>query len=53
MVENLYNGKKIFVIVNDYGPFVKGRIIDLERTAFRKLAPLSRGVIKVRVKKVF
>lgn len=52
LVENLYNGKKILVVVNDYGPFVKKRIIDLERSAFQKLAPLSQGVIKVKVRKI-
>jgi len=39
-------------VVNDYGPFVKRRIIDLEKSAFQKLAPLSQGVIKVKVRKV-
>jgi len=51
LVTNLKNGKKVIVTVNDYGPF-NGPIIDLERNAFLKLAPLFKGVIKVKVEKI-
>jgi len=50
-VTNLANGREVIVTVNDSGPFTN-KIIDLEKTAFAKLAPLSKGVIKVRVEKV-
>ena len=52
LVTNLENGKSVIVKVNDAGPFVPQRVIDLEKNAFAKLAPLSRGVIKVRVEKL-
>jgi rare lipoprotein A len=48
-VTNLANGKKVVVRVNDRGPFVKGRIIDLSFKAAGKLDYISRGVVKVRV----
>ncbi len=36
-------GKSIKVVVNDRGPFVKGRDIDLSKKAFMKIAPNSYG----------
>lgn len=51
LVTNLANSKKVLVTVNDYGPF-NGPVIDLERNAFLKLAPLWKGVIRVKVEKV-
>jgi|GEM_PF-3560396 len=51
-VTNLENGNQVVVVVNDYGPFTS-KIIDLEKTAFAKLASPSRGVIKVKVEKVY
>lgn len=49
-VTNLENGKKIKVRVNDRGPFVRGRIIDLTPAAADKLGFRSKGMAKVRVK---
>lgn len=49
MVENLANGRKIFVRVNDRGPFVKGRILDLSYTAAKKLDMLKHGTTKIRI----
>jgi 3D (Asp-Asp-Asp) domain-containing protein len=48
-VTNLANGKQIEVIVNDRGPFRKGRIIDLATDAFREIASTSQGVCRVRI----
>jgi uncharacterized protein YabE (DUF348 family) len=48
-VTNLANGKSVRVRVNDRGPFVEGRIIDLNRGAFRQIAPTSAGVLRVRI----
>jgi rare lipoprotein A len=49
------NGKYIFVHVEDRGPYGAGRIVDLSKKAFRKLASPSQGVISdvhaVRLKK--
>jgi rare lipoprotein A len=49
-VTNLENGKKIRVRVNDRGPFVAGRIIDLTPAAADKLGFRGHGMAKVRVK---
>jgi rare lipoprotein A len=51
-VTNLENGKNVVVEVNDRGPFVRGRVIDLSRAAFRQIADLSDGVVRVRVQVV-
>ncbi len=42
-------GKTIVVQVNDRGPFVKGRIIDLSRRAAKELGIIRRGVAPVKV----
>jgi len=49
-VENLETSKKIQVRVNDRGPFVAGRIIDLSHAAAEKLGIFGHGTAKVRVK---
>ena len=42
-----YRGKSVVVRINDTGAFAKyGRVIDLSRGAFGKLAPEGQGVIK-------
>ncbi len=43
-----HNGKSVIVRANDTGGFAKyGRVIDLSKAAFARLAPTSRGVIRV------
>jgi len=49
-VTNLKNGKKVKVSINDRGPFVEGRIIDLSHKAAKKLDMIKDGVIPVTVK---
>jgi rare lipoprotein A len=44
-VTNLANGKSVTVRINDRGPFVSGRCLDLARGAFTKIASTSAGVI--------
>lgn len=51
-VTNLKNNKSIVVIINDRGPFAKGRVIDLSRSAFSVIGDLDSGVIKVRIEAV-
>jgi len=46
-VTNLHNGRSIVVVVNDRGPFKKGRIIDLSQGAARKIG--MEGLAKVKV----
>ena len=48
-VENLKNGRTVDVRINDRGPFVSGRIIDLSRKAAEKLDMISDGVVPVRI----
>ena len=48
-VTKLNNGKSIVVVINDRGPFVKGRIIDLSRRAARDLGIVKSGLAKVEV----
>ena len=42
-----YGGRSVIVRVNDRGPFVSGRSLDLSYAAFTELAPASRGHINV------
>ncbi|MET0545750.1 MAG: septal ring lytic transglycosylase RlpA family protein [Caulobacterales bacterium] len=51
-VTNLENGKKLKVRVNDRGPFMKGRLIDLSRGASKQLGFYGKGSAKVRVRYV-
>lgn len=48
-VTNLDNGRSIVVRVNDRGPYVRGRIIDLSRRAAQLLGMIGTGTAKVRV----
>ncbi len=48
-VNNLENGKTVIVRVNDRGPFVGTRIIDLSNTAARKIDMVKKGTAKVRI----
>lgn len=48
-VENLENQKEVVVRVNDRGPFVKGRIVDVSYSAAEKLEMLDSGKVPVRV----
>jgi rare lipoprotein A len=51
-VINLENGKWVEVRVNDRGPFVKGRIIDVSYAAAKKLKMIREGVVRVRVQRI-
>ena len=48
-VTNLDNGRSVLLTVNDRGPFVDGRLIDVSRRAARKLGFLEQGLTEVRV----
>jgi len=50
-VTNLENRRSIILRVNDRGPFVEGRIIDLSAGAARKLGFYDKGTARVRVEK--
>lgn len=48
-VVNMANGRSVTVRVNDRGPFVKGRVIDVTRAAAEQLGFRRRGVARVKV----
>ena len=48
-VKNLRNGRSVRVRINDRGPFVKGRIIDVSRGAAKKLGLMGSGTARVAV----
>lgn len=48
-VENADNGRSVRVRVNDRGPFVKGRVLDVSRAAARALDFVERGIARVRL----
>jgi rare lipoprotein A len=49
-VTNLENGRQIQMKVNDRGPFIEGRIIDLSYRVAQLLGSAQKGVVKVRVR---
>lgn len=51
-VTNLENGKSVIVKINDRGPFAPGRIIDLDKVAFAKIASVGQGVINVKMEEI-
>ena len=48
-VTNLENGLATVVVINDRGPFVDGRIIDLSRAAAKELDMIQAGVAQVEI----
>ncbi len=48
-VDKLENGKSIVVRINDRGPFVRGRIIDLSNKAAREIEMIGKGTAKVKL----
>lgn len=48
-VTNLKNNRSVIVRINDRGPFIKGRIIDLSYMAAKKLGYINDGVVKLKL----
>lgn len=48
LVTNVSNGKSVQVRINDRGPFVRGRIIDLSKAANAKIG-LGKGPVEIRI----
>src|SRR5690606_4839443 len=46
-VTNQKNGKSVVVRINDRGPFIKGRVIDLSKAAANQLGFISAGHAKI------
>jgi rare lipoprotein A len=49
-VTNLANNKRVDVRINDRGPFINGRIIDLSQAAAREIDMLTAGIVRVKIK---
>jgi len=48
-VTNLSNLKSVVVRINDRGPYIRGRVIDLSRAAAEKISMTKAGVVQVRI----
>ncbi|MGH9245204.1 MAG: septal ring lytic transglycosylase RlpA family protein [Acidimicrobiales bacterium] len=48
-ITSLDSGASTTCVVNDRGPYIDGRVIDLDDEVFTRLAPLARGVVNVRI----
>ena len=48
-VSNLANGRQVVVVIDDRGPFLRGRVIDLSVAAARRLGMVRDGVVPVRI----
>jgi rare lipoprotein A (peptidoglycan hydrolase) len=51
-VTNLDNGRRVVVKIDDRGPFIRGRVIDLSEAAAHRLGMVRNGVAPVRIKVV-
>ena len=51
-VRNMKNGREVIVKVNDRGPFIKGRVIDLSYAAAQEIGMVKSGVARVELKNV-
>jgi rare lipoprotein A len=48
-VTNIANGHSVIVRVNDRGPFVRGRSVDVSSAAAERIGMVERGVVKVKL----
>ncbi|WP_073507709.1 septal ring lytic transglycosylase RlpA family protein [Streptobacillus notomytis] len=48
-VTNISNGKSVKVRINDRGPYIKGRVIDLSKAAFKEIENFEKGITKVKL----
>lgn len=49
---NLKNGKSVVVRINDRGPYIHGRDLDLSKAAAESLEMMNPGVIKIKVEEI-
>ena len=48
-VKHLGNGRSVDVLINDRGPYIVGRVIDLSRAAAGKIGMTAQGVARISV----
>ncbi|MFZ4524256.1 MAG: septal ring lytic transglycosylase RlpA family protein [Chlorobium sp.] len=51
-VTNLRNGRGVVVRINDRGPFIKGRIIDLSISAAKEIGIIKSGTVQVKLEAI-
>ncbi len=51
-VKNVDNGREVVVVVNDRGPFVRGRVVDVSYAAAKELGMIARGLCNVEIEPV-
>ncbi|MBS1766305.1 MAG: septal ring lytic transglycosylase RlpA family protein [Acidobacteria bacterium] len=51
-VENLENHRKVVVKINDRGPFVRGRMLDLSEAAAKRIGMIGTGTAEIRIRSV-
>ena len=51
-ITNIRNNKSVIVRINDRGPYVRGRNLDLSKASALALGMMHRGVVKVKVEQV-
>ncbi len=49
LVRNIENNKIVVVKINDRGPYIKGRILDLSKAAARELGMVKQGLARVQI----
>ena len=52
LVTNMRNGATVTVTINDRGPFVRGRIIDLSLAAAQQIGMVKSGLTKVSIQRI-
>jgi rare lipoprotein A len=52
-IENIANGRSVVVRINDRGPFIAGRLIDLSKAAAEALDVVAAGVADVRLSVIY
>jgi len=48
-VTNVATGQSVTLRVNDRGPFIPGRVVDVSHSAAKELGMIDRGITKVRL----
>jgi len=51
-VLNVSNNKSVQVVINDRGPFIEGRIIDLSYLAAEELDMIEKGIVEVKIESI-
>lgn len=51
-VTNLENNKSVVVRVNDRGPWVSGRIVDLSYAAAKQIGMIEKGLVRVKIERI-